>query len=72
MVVGVGGYYGAPRDAAGEFVPLAPARILDTRTGNGGPPARLGPASTLSLRVAGGGAVLPNRLGFAEFRFEKR
>lgn len=47
-----------PELAAGdEFHPLAPARILDTRAGNGAPLARLGPGSTLDLQVTGRGGV---------------
>jgi hypothetical protein len=41
----------------GLFNPVPPTRILDTRTGAGAPLARLGPGQTLSLPVAGIGAV---------------
>lgn len=41
----------------GTYYPVTPARILDTRTGNGAPKARLGPHGTLSLQVAGRGGV---------------
>ena len=37
----------------GEFVPLSPARILDTRAGSG----PLGPNSSLDLQVTGNGGV---------------
>jgi hypothetical protein len=37
----------------GEFVPLSPARILDTRSGSG----PLGPNSSLDLQVTGSGGV---------------
>jgi glucose/arabinose dehydrogenase len=43
--------------AAGRYVPLTPARILDTRDGTGGISAPLGPASTASVQVAGRGGV---------------
>jgi hypothetical protein len=41
----------------GEFVPLAPARILDTRIGLGANPAPLGPDGQLDLQVTGAGSV---------------
>ncbi len=40
-----------------RHVPVTPARILDTREGNGAPQARLGRHSSISLRVAGRGGV---------------
>lgn len=45
--------------AAGEYTPLTPARILDTRdgTGQGGTVAPIGPEATIDLRVAGQGGV---------------
>jgi YVTN family beta-propeller protein len=48
-----------PQITAGEFVPLVPSRILDTRTGNGtnGVIGPLGPNSSLNLQVAGRGGV---------------
>ena len=58
LVVDLEGYFAAPNGGpAGEFQPLAPARILDTRTGNGAPAAKLGPAKTLNLQVTGHGGV---------------
>jgi uncharacterized delta-60 repeat protein len=39
------------------FHALAPARILDTRTGNGAPVARVGPQSSMRLQVTGRGGV---------------
>ncbi len=39
------------------FTPLTPARILDTRTGNGAPKARLGAGQTIKVQVAGVGGV---------------
>jgi uncharacterized delta-60 repeat protein len=41
----------------GRFHALAPARILDTRVGNGAPVAKLGPGTSLRLQVAGRGGV---------------
>ncbi len=41
----------------GEFVPLAPARVLDTRIGVGASQSPLGPGGQLDLRVAGAGPV---------------
>src|SRR4029077_11032503 len=55
LVVDLEGYFAAPNGAAGEFQPLTPARILDTRTGNGSPAAKLGQAKTLNLQVTGRG-----------------
>jgi hypothetical protein len=41
----------------GEFVPLAPARVLDTRGGVGAAKAPLGPGGQLDLQVMGAGPV---------------
>lgn len=41
----------------GEFVPLAPNRIMDTRTGNGGYNVALPANGTYSLQVSGRGGV---------------
>jgi hypothetical protein len=41
----------------GSFHPLAPARILDTRSGVGAPAARVGPGGTIDLQVTGAGGV---------------
>ena len=43
----------------GEFVPLAPARVLDTRAGVGASQAPLGPGGHLDLQATGAGGV-PN------------
>jgi hypothetical protein len=43
--------------APADYHPLTPARILDTRYGNGAPIARLGPGGTLALQVTGRGGV---------------
>jgi hypothetical protein len=53
LVVDLEGYFAAPNGAAGEFQPLTPARVLDTRAGNGAPTAKVGPAQTLNLQVTG-------------------
>ena len=41
----------------GEFHPLTPARVLDTRTGTGGFSAPVGPGATIAVPVAGQGGV---------------
>ncbi len=43
--------------AGGRYNPLTPARILDTRFGNGAPAAAVARNSTLDLQVAGRGGV---------------
>jgi hypothetical protein len=40
-----------------RFHPLSPARILDTRTGNGAPPALVPSGATLDVQVVGRGGV---------------
>jgi Invasin, domain 3 len=57
LVVDLEGYFAAPTGAAGEFQPLTPARVLDTRTANGAPTAKVGPAQTLNLQVTGRGGL---------------
>ena len=45
-------------DATGStYVPLAPARILDTRIGTGGTAAPVGPGGTIELKVTDAGGV---------------
>ena len=39
------------------FVPLAPARVMDTRSGVGAPSGRVGPRRTIDLALAGVGGV---------------
>lgn len=41
----------------GDLFPVTPSRILDTRSGNGAPQAKLGANATLKLQVAGRGGV---------------
>ena len=59
-VVDLEGYY-APSSggSAGEFVPVVPARITDTRAGSGQANAgsTLGPATTLDVQVTGVGGI---------------
>ncbi|MFJ9847313.1 right-handed parallel beta-helix repeat-containing protein [Kitasatospora sp. NPDC101155] len=40
-----------------DFSPLAPARILDTRSGTGAPAQQVGPGGVLKLQVTGHGGV---------------
>ncbi|MHB1854596.1 MAG: G1 family glutamic endopeptidase [Acidimicrobiales bacterium] len=61
LVVDLEGYF-APESGsstAGSYVPLAPARITDTRSGSGYPNSgdRLGPGATLNVQVSGAGGV---------------
>ena len=44
-------------DPTGEFTPLTPARILDTRTSVGGHPGVLGPAQKFDAQITGQGGV---------------
>jgi hypothetical protein len=48
-----------PIDATGEYTPLTPSRLLDTRdgTGQGGYPAVIGPGQIRNLQIAGRGNV---------------
>ena len=45
------------RFGTGELQPLVPARLLDTREGNGASVGKVGPGSTTVLQVAGRGGV---------------
>ena len=47
----------APLFTGRGYHPLTPARILDTRTGNGAPAARLGQEGVVALQVTGRGGV---------------
>jgi hypothetical protein len=51
------GAFEAPAVPVPTYHPLAPTRILDTRSGNGAPVAKLGANGTLSLQVTGRGGV---------------
>jgi hypothetical protein len=59
VIADLQGYFVAGTGAAGEYVPLAPERITDTRTGSGFPNAGdfLGPRSTLDIQVSGEGGI---------------
>jgi hypothetical protein len=46
-----------PTVTQARYTPVTPARILDTRTGNGAPQERLGPRQSLYLKVTGAGGV---------------
>jgi len=46
-----------PEGVPGAMVPLAPARILDTRTGLGAPVGKIAAGASLDLAVAGRGGV---------------
>lgn len=54
-VVDISGYYSP--SATAEFVPLAPTRFLDTRSGLGAAPLALGTAEYADLQVAGARGV---------------
>jgi IPT/TIG domain len=53
LVVDVNGYFTDNSDTGVSFVPLSPARLVDTRNGLG----PLGPAATMVVTVAGNGGV---------------
>ena len=60
VVADVQGWYSNAVDAVGSsFVPVNPARLLDTRvgTGTGGSVAPVGPGTLIQLQVAGAGGV---------------
>jgi hypothetical protein len=60
VVADVVGWFGDDADAG--FVPLVPARVLDTRPGLGPPDAPIGPGAAVVLDVVGAGGV-PTGLG---------
>ncbi|WP_172892445.1 choice-of-anchor D domain-containing protein [Micromonospora coxensis] len=49
--------------AKGTYYPVAPARIMDTRTGNGAPKAKIGPNGTVILQVTGRGGIPSSGVG---------
>ena len=59
LLADVAGYYLDPAAAAtaSTFTALTPARILDTRTGNGAPAVRVGPGQTVEVQITGQGGV---------------
>ncbi|HEX3622702.1 MAG TPA: hypothetical protein VHT97_10340 [Acidimicrobiales bacterium] len=46
-----------PPDPGGRYMPLTPARILDTRDGTGGIVGAIGPGATVDVQVTGRGGV---------------
>lgn len=58
LIADVAGWYGASGAPEGaRYHPVAPSRLLDTRTGLGGLLARLGTGGVLSLQVSGRAGV---------------
>jgi len=57
VIVDVNGYFTDSSGTGASFVPLTPARIVDTRNGTGAPKAPLGPGGTLVVQVADNGGV---------------
>jgi len=58
LIADVAGWYDNGTAVTGaRYNPLSPSRILDTRSGNGAPAAKVGAGSTLTLQVAGRGGV---------------
>jgi uncharacterized delta-60 repeat protein len=58
VIADVAGWYGAgPASPGARYSAITPARILDTRTGDGAPAAKVGAESTISLQVTGRGGV---------------
>ena len=58
LVVDISGYYLAgPTSAPGSFAPVTPARLLDTRVGNGATRAPVAAGHILALTVAGRGGL---------------
>ncbi|MEH1057253.1 choice-of-anchor D domain-containing protein [Micromonospora sp. CPCC 206171] len=53
LSLGVNGY----PDDRGTYYPVAPYRIMDTRTGKGAPKRMVGPGGVVSLQVTGSGGV---------------
>lgn len=59
VIVDVSGWYtdASVAGTLGAFVPLIPARILDTRDGTGGVPGALGTGATVEVQITGRGGV---------------
>jgi hypothetical protein len=58
VIADVAGWFGPEGEATGaRYHPVAPARVLDTRSGNGAPRAPLAGGTPLSLQVTGRGGV---------------
>jgi hypothetical protein len=56
LLADVAGYYAA---SGATFTPVAPNRLLDTRTGVGAPAVRIPAGGTVELQVTGRGGVTP-------------
>ena len=66
LVADVSGYYlSGVATEPGTYVPLSPARILDTRSGNGAPTGPIPSAAFIDLQVAGRGGVPASGAGAA-------
>jgi hypothetical protein len=61
VVADVAGWYGVP-GAGGRYTPVAPARVLDTRTGMGGTLGKVAGGTSINLDVRGVGG-LPATVG---------
>jgi hypothetical protein len=57
VIADVAGYFGDAGGAGAGFASVVPSRILDTRTGNGAPVAKVAPGIPISLQVTGRGGV---------------
>ncbi|HET7722878.1 MAG TPA: hypothetical protein VFK43_23115, partial [Acidimicrobiales bacterium] len=58
VIADVAGWFGPEGETSGaRYHPLAPARVLDTRSGNGAPTAPLAGGTPMSLQVTGRGGV---------------
>ena len=61
--VPVDGVQAEATDPNGEFTPVTPSRILDTRDGTGGISGPFGPQQTSSIAVAGAGGLPASGVG---------
>ena len=58
LIVDIAGYWTSATSAtSGRFQALPPARVLDTREGNGAPRAIVGPNGQIDVQIAGRGGV---------------
>lgn len=62
VVVDLEGFFAAATTTAGSYVPLAPDRVTDTRSGSGYPNEGqpLGAGSSLTVQLAGAGGIPPS------------
>ncbi len=67
VIFDVAGYYtdGSSIVDSGSYTPLNPARILDTRSGNGGFSAAVGPGQTIDVQITGRGLIPTNGVSAA-------